>query len=92
MEMPLLGRGRDRGKSFAPLRGFWLWLRLGRLLDFFSAFVFASHICQCATKGEQVGRTKLLDENRSTPLKAFVEAAEKMLGWRCDKNHGLAQE
>jgi hypothetical protein len=48
MEMPLLGRGR--GKPFAPLRGFWLWLRLGRLLDFFSAFVFASHVCKCATK------------------------------------------
>ncbi len=44
----LLGRGRS--KSFAPLRGFGLWLRFGRLLDFFSAFVFASHTCKCATK------------------------------------------
>ena len=36
---------RGRGKPFAPLGGFGLWLRFGRLLDFFPAFVFASHGC-----------------------------------------------
>jgi hypothetical protein len=46
--MVLLGRGR--GEALATLGGFGLWLRLGRLLDFFSAFIFASHVCKCATK------------------------------------------
>jgi hypothetical protein len=42
--------GRSRRESFSALRGFWFWLRLGSLLDFFSAFIFASHDCKCATK------------------------------------------
>lgn len=46
--MILLGRGR--GEALATLGGFGLWLRLGRLFDFFSAFIFASHVCKCATK------------------------------------------
>jgi len=45
----LLRRGRR--ESFASLRGFRFRLWLGRLLDFFSTFVFASHGCKCATKG-----------------------------------------
>jgi hypothetical protein len=32
-----------RSKCLALTAGFGLWLRFGRLLDFFSAFVFASH-------------------------------------------------
>ena len=36
-------------KHFAALRGFGFRLRLGSLLNFFSAFVFASHVCKCAT-------------------------------------------
>jgi hypothetical protein len=35
--------GRRRSERFAFTAGFWLWLRFGRLLDFFSTFIFASH-------------------------------------------------
>jgi hypothetical protein len=52
----LLWRGRR--EPFASLCGFRFRLRLGRLLDFFSAFVFASHVCKCATKGPLGGRQK----------------------------------
>ena len=33
----------SRRKSFLPAAGFRLWLGFWRLLDFFSAFIFASH-------------------------------------------------
>jgi hypothetical protein len=54
----ILLRRRGRCESFASLRGFWLGLWFGRLLDFFSTFVFASHGCKCATKGRVRGRVK----------------------------------
>ena len=49
LKLALLRWGR--GISFAFLAGLRLWLRFGCLLDFFSAFVFASHGCKCAIKG-----------------------------------------
>jgi hypothetical protein len=67
MEMPLFGRSWS--EALATLRGLWLWLRLGRLLDFFSTFVFASHICKCATKGAL--------EERAVHIKAGESG-----GWR----------
>ena len=45
----LLGRG-GRSEHFAFAARFNLGLWFGRLLDFFSAFIFASHVCKCATK------------------------------------------
>jgi len=43
--------GRSRGESLALAAGLWFGFGLGRLLDFFFAFVFASHGDQCDTKG-----------------------------------------
>ena len=64
MEM-LLFRWR-RSEALASLRGFGLGLRLGRLLDFFSTFVFASHVCKCATKeGLEEGK-KIVQSNNGT--------------------------
>ena len=42
---------RSRSEPFASLRGFRLGLRFGCLLDFFPAFVFASHDFKFATRG-----------------------------------------
>jgi hypothetical protein len=42
---------RNRGEPFASLAGLRFWFGLGCFLDFFSAFVFASHECKCAIKG-----------------------------------------
>ncbi len=41
LDCALLGRSRREGFAFAP--GFDLGLGFGRLLYFFSAFIFASH-------------------------------------------------
>ena len=56
MVRALLWRGR--GEPFASLAGLRLWFGLGRLLRFFSAFVFASHGCKCAIKGLPGGRQR----------------------------------
>jgi hypothetical protein len=50
----LRGGGRE---DLAPRR-FLLWLWLGRLLDFFSAFVFTSHGCKCATNSGPSARAR----------------------------------
>jgi hypothetical protein len=52
----VLLRRRGRREPFTSLSGFRFRLRLGRLLDFFPAFVFASHVCKCATTGGMGGR------------------------------------
>jgi len=50
--------GWSWGEPFALAAGLWFGFGLRRLLDFFSAFVFASHGDQCATKGGQGERAK----------------------------------
>jgi hypothetical protein len=67
----VLLRRRGRREPFASLGGFRFRLRLGRLLDFFPAFVFASHVCKCATKG-QLGERQKAEFHSSARL--FVDS------------------
>jgi hypothetical protein len=68
----LLWRGRR--ETFASLGRFRLWFGFRRLLHFFSAFVFASHKCKCATKG-------LPEESQKAVVAQKTPAMLNSVGW-----------
>ena len=68
-ETPLFRRGG--AEPFALATRLRFWLGFGRLLDFFLAFVFASHTCKCDTKEAQ-GEGKRIDLSGSFLLAVAI--------------------
>ena len=58
---------RGWGEPFAFAAGFWFRLGLRSFLDFFLAFVFASHACKCDTTGVRRGRLNAASGRRVPP-------------------------